>query len=75
LPDERSVTGAAAIAAHRDEDLLVQLSVLSGGRAACLAIPSSGPPAASRATSLASFPTTSGASGCRPCWGTSVLRG
>ena len=42
LRDERSVTGAAAIAAHRDEDLLVQLSVLSGGRAACLAIPRRG---------------------------------
>jgi hypothetical protein len=42
LRDERSVAGAAAIAAHRDEDLLVQLSVLSGAAPPALAIPASG---------------------------------
>ena len=64
LRDERSIAGAAAFAARRAEDLLVQLSVLSGAAPPARRSPcsDSGPPAASRATSLASSPITSGAS-------------
>ncbi len=55
LRDERSVTRAAASAACRAEDLLVQPFVPVRGRAACLAN-LLGPPAASRATSTRFFP-------------------
>ena len=71
--DERSVTRAAASAACRAEDLLVQPFVPVRGRAACLAILRLGPPAASRATSTRFFPhlgrrgSAAGPGGARLC--------